>query len=68
MSSTHKFKIGQVVLYRGDLFRIIRRLKVANGQPTYRIRRESDNSERVALERELTDPSLKSRGRPRNEP
>ena len=61
MSSLHKFKIGQVVLYRGDQFRIIRRLEVTNGQPTYRIRRESDGSERVSLERELTDPTSSRR-------
>ena len=61
MSSLHKFKIGQVVLYRGDQFRVIRRLEVTNGQPTSRIRRESDGSERVSLERELTDPTLSRR-------
>jgi hypothetical protein len=61
MSSLHKFKIGQVVLYRGDLFRIIRRLEIANGHPTYRIRRESDGSERVGRERDLNDPDSKKR-------
>jgi hypothetical protein len=63
MSSMHRFKIGQVVRYRGDHFLIIGRLKVAGVQPTYRIKRESDGSERVVVERELTDPTAKSRSR-----
>ena len=63
MTPLHKFKIGQVVRFRGDQFRVIRRLEVVNGHPTYQIKRESDGSERVGRERELTDPSLKSRSR-----
>ena len=63
MSTVHKFKIGQVVLFRGDQFRIIGRLEGARGQPTYRIRHETKGTERVGREREMTDPSLRSRSR-----
>jgi hypothetical protein len=65
MPSLHRFKIGQVVLYRGDHFRILGRLAIAGGQPTYRIRHETDDSERVVLERELTDPNPQKRSRTR---
>jgi hypothetical protein len=57
MSSSHKFKIGQAVLYRGDFFRILGRLEIAGGQPTYRIRHETDDNERIARENELNDPN-----------
>jgi hypothetical protein len=63
MSSLHKFKIGQVVLYRGDRFQIISRLREAGGQPTYRIRHEIENDERVVRENELHDPSPQKHGR-----
>lgn len=64
MPSSHRFKIGEVVRYRGDFFRIIGRLKIASGQPTYRIRQETDDNERVALERELQVPGGQKRSRP----
>jgi hypothetical protein len=65
MSPLHRFKIGQVVRYRGDSFRILGRIEIAGGQPTYRIRRETDDNERVVLERELTDPRPQKRSRTR---
>ena len=66
MPSLHKFKIGQtVLLYRRDVFRIIARLDVAGGEPTYRIKRETDDKERVVLERDLAAPSPHKHGRTR---
>jgi hypothetical protein len=65
MPSLRKFKIGQIVLYRRDLFRIIARLEVAGDEPAYRIKRETDDNERVVLERDLTDPSPHKHSRTR---
>jgi hypothetical protein len=65
MPSSHKFKIGQAVFYRGDHFRIISRLEMAGGQPTYRIRHETDDNERVVPERELQLPGGQRHNRTR---
>ena len=56
MPSLHRSKIGQAVLYRRDHVRIIGRLGVAGGEPTYRIRHEADDNELVVFERELQPP------------
>jgi hypothetical protein len=66
MPSSHRFKIGQVVLYRGDFFRIIGRLQEAGGQPTYRIKHETEDDERVVRENAPNDarPRQKMTHRP----
>jgi hypothetical protein len=65
MPSSHRFKIGQVVLYRGDFFQIIGRLQETGGQPTYRIKHETEDDERVVRENALDDPSPHKRIRAR---
>ena len=64
---THKFTVGQAVLFsadmnqkraRGELFRIVRLLPEAESALQYRVKSQTDGRERVVREDQLARPSL----------
>ena len=66
VSSTHRFKVGQMVSYRPadrlqsaahGIYEVVRLLPGTSGQPEYRIKHFSEEHERVALESELSAES-----------
>ena len=64
MSDVHKYRIGEELRFRslerraataGSRFRIIGyRPPAADGEPSYRIKSDDENHERIAAESELT--------------
>jgi len=64
MSDEHKYKIGEELRFRsverltatvGSRFRVVGyRPSAADGEPSYRIKSDAENHERIAAESELT--------------